>query len=50
MKCESCRDKIWIWQKRRTRINRDGKKLKYHKGCFELLLDKLIDKVKANIA
>ena len=50
MKCESCRDKIWIWQKRRTRINRDGKKKEYHEGCYEILLDEIVAKVKSNAA
>jgi len=48
MKCEFCKDPILKSQETRTRIDRDGKILKYHKGCFELWLDKIVEKVKSD--
>lgn len=50
MKCEYCGDKILKFQKFRTRIDHEGKEKKYHEGCDEILLDKLISKVKSNLA
>ena len=49
MKCEFCKNPILKHQETRIRIDRDGKIVKkYHKGCFELCLDKIVEKVKSN--
>jgi len=50
MKCEYYGDSILKFQEFVTRLSIEGKEKKYHKGCYELLLDKAIDKVKSNIS
>jgi len=46
MKCTYCKDPIYKFQKRRAILDKMGKKRYYHKGCHELMLDKIIDRVK----
>ncbi|MBA7495778.1 hypothetical protein ES702_06367 [subsurface metagenome] len=46
MKCEYCGDPILKFQEKIKRYNPRRGKTEYHKGCYEIILDKFIDKVK----
>jgi len=41
MKCDYCKDPIYKFQKRKIR-----KKKPYHAGCYDLMLDNIINRVK----
>ncbi|MBW2106600.1 MAG: hypothetical protein JRI26_11435 [Deltaproteobacteria bacterium] len=45
-KCAYCKDPILKFQKFVTRLDREGKKKYYHAGCHEIILDKIVDKVR----
>lgn len=49
MKCAYCKDPIYNFQKFRIRMGKEGNKRYYHDGCYEKVLDKLIDKTKRRL-
>jgi len=46
MKCSYCNDPIYNFQKHKIRPDKEGKKRYYHEGCYEIILDEIIDRVK----
>ena len=45
-KCYYCGDKIWDFDETKTRMDRDEKELLYHKGCYEIYLEEIMEKVR----
>ena len=43
MICDYCQDPILKFQKRVTRPDREGKNRHYHKGCYSIILDEIIE-------
>lgn len=48
MKCGYCEDPILKFQEYKTRMDREGNEIKYHEGCYKIILDNIAEKVKEN--
>ena len=39
MKCEHCKDPIYNFQKRISILGGEDKKIQFHEGCYEIVID-----------
>ena len=46
MKCKYCGDPIYKFQSKVTIPDRENNQEKYHKGCYEIMIDRISDRVK----
>ena len=45
-RCEYCKDPIYKFQEFKILTDKKGKKKNYHIGCFEILTDKIVNRIK----